>query len=344
VRYLTIPLVVNSFAAYLLLGLSKGLMLGLENNNAFPASCSSFPLMRACLIAPSPAFPLAVAPAPSPAAADQRQEANAGAVVAGSDLQQAADPAPSGSLATASAARQLKFKRTHDVSPADLAAQHPEEMQRMRQLAAAELAKLATQAAGGRTSMQQLPQQPSEQPQQAQSGRQQVQPGSVQGPEQQQSSGKPHSVRGWRPWRRHAAPASPPLPVAAAASTAPQLLPPPLDDAELMRYAIMYGLLTAHSAAERQAALTAGAAAAARTAAWYDSGPFVSEAELRRFEHLASWQVRSRTQRQSAVKRAQEHCGCVVPRETGSASCLRPLKACCTAATSGLSFPSGRVL
>lgn len=89
--------------------------------------------------------------------------------------------------------------------------------------------------------------------------------------------------------------ASPAPPAATAPSAEPQAaaspLPPRFTDAELMRFAMMHGLLRATTPAQRQAALQEGAAAAARTARWLGEHPFSTEAELQRFAHLVSWQV-----------------------------------------------------
>ena len=69
-------------------------------------------------------------------------------------------------------------------------------------------------------------------------------------------------------------------------------LPPRFTDAELVRFAIMQGLLQAASPAEREAKLQEGAAAAARTALWLERHPFSSDDELSRFAHLVRWEVR----------------------------------------------------
>ena len=70
-------------------------------------------------------------------------------------------------------------------------------------------------------------------------------------------------------------------------------LPARFTDAELVRFAIMQGLLQAASPAEREAKLREGAAAAARTALWLERHPFSSDDELSRFAHLVRWEVRS---------------------------------------------------
>ncbi|PRW60524.1 Sec14 cytosolic factor [Chlorella sorokiniana] len=69
-----------------------------------------------------------------------------------------------------------------------------------------------------------------------------------------------------------------------------QQLPARLTDAELVRFAIMQGLLQAASPAERETKLREGAAAAARTALWLEQHPFSSDEELSRFAHLVRWE------------------------------------------------------
>ena len=71
-----------------------------------------------------------------------------------------------------------------------------------------------------------------------------------------------------------------------------EALPPRFTDAELIRFAMMHGLLRATTPAQHRAALREGAAAAARTAVWLREHPFSSDAELARFAHLIGWQVR----------------------------------------------------
>ena len=82
----------------------------------------------------------------------------------------------------------------------------------------------------------------------------------------------------------------PPPPQQPAAE--PEPLPARFTDAELVRFAIMQGLLQAASPAEREAKLREGAAAAARTALWLERHPFSSDDELTRFAHLVRWEVR----------------------------------------------------
>lgn len=88
-----------------------------------------------------------------------------------------------------------------------------------------------------------------------------------------------------------AAQRSGPPPTRAQPQPAALPLPPRFTDAELMRFAMMHGLLRATTPAQRLAALREGAAAAARTARWLGEHPFSSEDELERFAHLVSWQV-----------------------------------------------------
>lgn len=204
--------------------------------------------------------------------------------------------------------QRMKFRRVHDVSPALLAAQHAGEMRHMRQLAAAELARL--DAASGSAADQQ----------------------------QQQQQQRPRAKRRWGGTAAAAEPPPPPgLPPAAAAAAVagtpgggaaagsgsgpaggaaaqappPQQQLPPLlprfTDAELMRFAIMHGLLRAGTAAERRQALREGAAAAARTAAWLRGHPFCSEEELQRFGHLVQWRVRRLAGGMSPAARARRH-------------------------------------
>lgn len=79
-------------------------------------------------------------------------------------------------------------------------------------------------------------------------------------------------------------------------------LPPRFTDAELVRFAIMQGLLQAASPAEREARLREGASAAARTALWLERHLFSSDAELGRFAHLVRWEVRPAARAGRAVR------------------------------------------
>lgn len=151
--------------------------------------------------------------------------------------------------------QHVKWRRAHSLSPSLLAAQHPEEVRHMRQLAAAELLLMQRQArAAAHTA-----------PLQRQALQQHNSDSSLLG----KSGAEAATVEG-----------------------AGLQLPPRFDGAELMRFAVAHGLLRATSPAERAAALHGAAAAAAHTAVWLEEHSFAGDEELARFAHLVHWQVR----------------------------------------------------
>ena len=181
--------------------------------------------------------------------------------------------------------RQRQHPQQHPAPAcaARLAAEHPAEAAHMRQLAAAELARLQAEA---------QQQQQQQQQQQAQQQQQQQQPRKRRWLRAKQQAAAAELGSAGAAVDASAAAEAAAAAAGDAASTLPAELPPRFTDAELMRFALMQGLRRARTPQQRAAALREGAAAAARTALWLQQHPFSTPTELQRYAHLARWDVR----------------------------------------------------